>query len=84
MSRHTLETSLDWLEGRGVSIDMKACYPASFQGMGKAKPYFERLGHPAHHMTRVVINGALPRDVGTGFAEVREWEFEATWHPCLV
>ncbi|MEW8689177.1 MAG: hypothetical protein AB2556_25425 [Candidatus Thiodiazotropha sp.] len=25
-----------------VSIDMKACYPASFQGMGEAKPYFER------------------------------------------
>ena len=27
-----------------TSIDMKSCYPASFQGMGGAKPYFERLG----------------------------------------
>ena len=64
-----------------VSIDMKPCYPASFQGMGEAKPYFERFGHPTHHMTRVVINGALPRDVGRGFTEVQEWEFEATYHP---
>ena len=54
-----------------VSIDMKACYPASFQGIGEAKPYFERFGHPTHHMSRVAINGALPRDVGTGFAEFK-------------
>ena len=44
-----------------VSINMKACYPASFQGMGEVKPYFERVGHPTHRMTRVAINGALPR-----------------------
>ena len=66
-----------------VSIDMKACYPASFQGMGEAKPYFERFGHPSHHITRVAINGALPRDIGTGFAEVQEWEFEANCHPVI-
>ncbi|MEW8689386.1 MAG: hypothetical protein AB2556_26480, partial [Candidatus Thiodiazotropha sp.] len=40
-----------------VSIDMKACYPASFRGMGEAKPYFERFGHPTHRMVRVAING---------------------------
>ena len=34
-------------------------------------------------MTHVAINGALPRDVGTGFAEVQEWEFEATCHPVI-
>ena len=55
----------------------------TFQGMGEAKPYFERFGHPTHHMTRVAINGALPRDVGTGFAEVQEREFEATCHPVI-
>ena len=65
------------------SIDMKACYPASFQSMGEAKPYFERFGHPSHHMTRVAINGALPRDIGIGFAEVQEWEFEANCHPVI-
>ena len=32
-------------------------------------------------MTRVAINGALPRDIGTDFAEVLEWEFEAPCHP---
>ena len=51
--------------------------------MGEAKPYFEWFGHPTHHMTRVAINGALPRDIGTGFAEVQEWEFEATCHPVI-
>ena len=66
-----------------VCIDMKACYPASFQAMGEAKPYFERLGHQSHHMTRVAINGALPRDTGTGFAEVQEWEFEANCLPVI-
>ena len=35
-------------------------------------------------MTRVAINGALPRDLGTGFAEFQEWEFEATCQLCLV
>ncbi|MEW8688736.1 MAG: hypothetical protein AB2556_23210 [Candidatus Thiodiazotropha sp.] len=44
-----------------VSIDMKACYPVSFQGMGEAKPYFEWFGHPAHRMTHVAIKSALPR-----------------------
>ena len=66
-----------------TSIDMKASYPASFQGIGEAKPYFERLGHPTHRMTRVAINGPLPKDIGTGFAEVQEWEFEATCHPVI-
>ena len=79
-----LWNSIDYDTRDFVSIDMKACYPASFQGMGKAKPYFEQFGHPTHHMTRVAINGALPRDVGTGFAEVQEWEFEATCHPVIL
>ena len=62
-----------------VSIDMKAC----FQGMGEANPYFERFRHLTHHMTRVAIIGALPRNVGTGFAEVQEGEFEATCRPVI-
>ncbi|MEW8688313.1 MAG: hypothetical protein AB2556_21080, partial [Candidatus Thiodiazotropha sp.] len=32
---------------------------------------------------RVSINGPLPEDIGTGFAEVVEWEFEATCHPFI-
>ena len=66
-----------------VSIDMKACYPASFQGRGEAKPYFERFGHPTHRMTRVAINGALLRNIGTGFPEDLGWKFEATCHPVI-
>ena len=34
-------------------------------------------------MTRVAINGALPRDIDTGLAEVQEWEFEANCHPVI-
>ena len=78
-----LWNSIDYDTRDVVRIDMKAFYPASFQGMDEAKPYFERFGHPTHHMTRVAINDALPRDVGTGFAEVQEWEFEATCHPVI-
>ncbi|MEW8689288.1 MAG: hypothetical protein AB2556_25990 [Candidatus Thiodiazotropha sp.] len=61
-----------------ITMDTRACYPASFQGMGEVKPYFERFGHPTHRMTRVAINGALPKDIGTGFAES-----EATCHPVI-
>ena len=34
-------------------------------------------------MTRVAINGPLPKDIGTGFAEIQEWEFDATCHPVI-
>ena len=77
-----LLNSMDYNTREVVSIDT-ACYPASFQGMGEAKPYFERFGHPTHRMTRVAINGDLPEDIGTGFAEVQEWEFAADCHPVI-
>ncbi|MEW8689415.1 MAG: hypothetical protein AB2556_26625 [Candidatus Thiodiazotropha sp.] len=64
-----------------ISINMRACYPTSFQGMGEAKLYFERFRHPTHRMTRVAINGPLPKDIGTCFAEIQEWEFDASCHP---
>lgn len=41
-------------------IDMKACYPASFQGKGELEPYFRKFGGPTHRVTRVSINGPLP------------------------
>ena len=75
--------SMNYDKREVVSIDMKACYPASFQGMGEAKPYFEQFGHPTHRIVRVAINGALPKDIGTGFAEIQEWEFGATCHPVI-
>ncbi len=77
-----LWNSMDYDTRDIVSIDMKACYPASLQGHGEAKPYFKRFGHPGHRMTRVAINGLLPKNIGTGFAEVQEWEF-ADCHPVI-
>ena len=67
-----------------VSIDMKACYPASFQGKGEAAPWFQRFGHPRHRMTRVAVNGPLPEDIGTGFAQVRSWQFAKGLHPIIA
>ena len=66
-----------------VAIDMKACYPASFQGHGEAAPWFKRFGHPGHRMTKVSINGPLPPNIGTGFAFVRSWEFAPGCHPVV-
>ena len=60
-----------------------ACYPASFQGKGEAKPYFERFGHPTHRMTRVSISGSLPNDIGTGFAEVQDFAFKEGINPVI-
>ena len=53
-------------------INMKSCYQTNFQGEGEAKPYYQRIGHPTNRMVRVAINGALPADVSTGFAEIQE------------
>ncbi len=78
-----LWNSMDYDRRDIVSIYLNACYPASFQGHGEAKPYSERFGHPSHRMTRVSINGPLPKDIDTGFAEVQEWEFKEGVHPVI-
>jgi len=78
-----LWNSMEYDTRKIVCIDMKACCPASFRGMGEAQPYFTRFGHPTHRMTRVAINGPLPEDIGTGFAEVQAWEFAADCHPVV-
>ena len=58
-------------QGRwSASTRIKACYPTSFQGKGEAKPYFDRFGNLTQRMTRVAVNGDLPKDTGTGFVEV--------------
>ena len=66
-----------------VSIDMKACYPASFQGHREAAPWFQRFGHPRHGMTRVAVNRPLPEDISTGFAQVCAWQFAEGLHPVI-
>ena len=44
-------------------------------GKGEAAPWFQRFGHPRHRMTRVAVNGLMQDDIGTGFAQVRAWQF---------
>ena len=53
---------------RMISVDMVACYPASFLGYGECTEYFKRFGHTTHEMTRVAINGSLPDFDLTGLA----------------
>jgi len=77
-----LWNSMDYDTRDVVSIDMKTCYPASFQGLDEAKLYVERFGHPTHRMTRVAINGPLPDDISAGFGEIQEWEF-SDCHPII-
>ncbi|KAK3768668.1 hypothetical protein RRG08_065962 [Elysia crispata] len=61
---------------------------AAFQGQGEAAPWFQRFGHPRHRMTRVAVNGPLGsiaiNDIGTGFAQVRSWQFAAGLHPVVA
>ncbi|CAG8719202.1 10178_t:CDS:1, partial [Acaulospora morrowiae] len=52
-----------------VYIDMKECYPASMRGQGECVPWFNRFGHPTHHLVRVAVNRKLPKDDITGFAQ---------------
>ena len=53
-----------------VSLDMSACYPGSFTGMGDCAKYFNIYGHPTHQHRRVAVNGKLPEKLHTGFAQV--------------
>jgi len=78
-----LWNSMDYTTNDVISIDMKSCYPASFQGEGEARSYFERFGHPCHRMTRVAINGPLPENIGTGFARIRSWKFAQDCHTVI-
>ena len=67
-----------------VSIDMHTCYPASFMGKGEAASWFQRFAPPPpHRMTRVAVNGPMLDDIGTGFAQVRAWQFAKGLHPVI-
>ena len=78
-----LWNSMEYNTREVVSIDMKACYPTSFQGLGKAQLWFQRFGHPKHRMMHITVNGPLPPDIGTRFAQVHEWEFSNNVHPVI-
>ncbi|CAG8856193.1 36281_t:CDS:2, partial [Gigaspora margarita] len=58
-----------------ICIDMKECYPASMRGQEECAPWFNRFGHPTHHLVRVAVNEKLPKDDITGFAQWYEKHF---------
>lgn len=65
-----------------VSIDMRACNPASFPEC-EAKPYFERFGHRTNNIAHVSIKDPPPlsQEIDTDFSQVQEWEFACNCHP---
>ncbi|CAG8833559.1 31001_t:CDS:2, partial [Gigaspora margarita] len=66
-----------------ICIDMKECYPASMRGQRECATWFNRFGHPIHHLVRVAVNGKLPKDDITGFAQVRSFKFAPNIHPVI-
>ncbi|CAG8705200.1 14248_t:CDS:2, partial [Racocetra fulgida] len=66
-----------------VCIDMKECYSASMRGQGECAPWFNRFGHPTHHLVRVAVNGKLPKDDTTGFAQIKSFKFASNIHPVI-
>ncbi|CAG8849410.1 25540_t:CDS:1, partial [Racocetra persica] len=58
-----------------VYIDMKEYYLASIRGQGEYTPWFHRFGHPTHYLVRVAVNGKLPKNDITGFAQIRSFKF---------
>lgn len=63
-----------------VSLDMTACYPGSFKGMGDCAEYFRKYGHPTHNLVRVSVNGNLPDNHKMGFAQIDSWKFAKNVH----
>ncbi|CAG8540346.1 6580_t:CDS:10, partial [Cetraspora pellucida] len=41
-------------------------------GQGECTPWFNRFGHLTHYLVRVAVNGKLPEDDITGFAQYRK------------
>ncbi|RHZ51156.1 hypothetical protein Glove_482g26 [Diversispora epigaea] len=66
-----------------VCIDMKECYPASMRGQGECTSWFNRFGHPTHYLVKVAVNGELPQEDITGFAQVRSFKFASNIHPVI-
>ncbi|RHZ52865.1 hypothetical protein Glove_456g39 [Diversispora epigaea] len=57
-----------------ICIDMKECYPASMRGQGECITWFKRFGHPTHHLVRIAVNGKLPQENISGFAQqIKVW-----------
>uniref|UniRef100_U9SQV8 Uncharacterized protein n=1 Tax=Rhizophagus irregularis (strain DAOM 181602 / DAOM 197198 / MUCL 43194) TaxID=747089 RepID=U9SQV8_RHIID len=62
---------------------MKECYPVSMRGQEECSPWFKRFGHPTHHLVRVAVEGELPPDDITGFAQVRSFRFVSNIHSVI-
>ncbi len=62
---------------------MKECYPASMHGQEECSPWFKQFGHLTHHFVRVAVNGELPPDDITGFAQVSSFRFVSNIHSAI-
>ncbi|RHZ84983.1 hypothetical protein Glove_74g92 [Diversispora epigaea] len=53
-----------------ICIYMKEYYPASIRDQEECTLWFNRFGHPTYHLVKVVVNGKLPQEDITGFAQL--------------
>ncbi|CAG8505861.1 4226_t:CDS:2, partial [Cetraspora pellucida] len=82
LAEQTLECT-DYHVNDVIYIDMKECYLASMRGQGKCTPWFNRFRHPTHYFVRVVVNGELPENDITGFAQIRSFKFASNIHSVI-
>ncbi|CAG8628717.1 23401_t:CDS:10 [Gigaspora margarita] len=52
-------------------------------GQEEYAPWFNQFGYPTYHLVQVAVNGKLPKDDITGFAQVRSFKFAPNIHPVI-
>ncbi|CAG8836097.1 18708_t:CDS:10, partial [Gigaspora margarita] len=68
-----------------INDDIKrACIEYEHGGPRRMCTMFNRFGHPTHHLVQVAVNGKLPKDNITGFAQVRSFKFAPNIHLVIL
>ncbi|CAG8497112.1 15972_t:CDS:2 [Cetraspora pellucida] len=68
------------ISGKINDVIRQACVE---HGHGECALWFNRFGHPTHHLVRVAVNGKLPKDDTTGFAQIKSFKFASNIHPVI-
>src|SRR5207244_4914953 len=55
----------------------------SMLSQGECTPWFNRFGDSTQHSIRVAVNGEMPEDDITGFAQVRSFKFASNIHSAI-
>ncbi|CAG8835930.1 7730_t:CDS:2, partial [Gigaspora margarita] len=66
-----------------INDDIKQACVEHEHGQGECAPWFNQFGHPTYHLVQVVVNGKLPKDDITGFAQVKSFKFAPNIHSVI-